>query len=147
MPRVTRRQTTRGRNASRPRVSLATAWLPCGAAVSEEAKEEAVGVAAEMEAKVLDINGVKMPFWYTTYGKKPKGGRSLWISMHGGGGAPERVNTQQWQNQKRLYTPAEGVYLAPRAPTDTWNLWHQGHIDGLFDRLIENMIVFEDVDP
>jgi poly(3-hydroxybutyrate) depolymerase len=103
--------------------------------------------SAEMEAKVLEIDGVKMPFWYTTYGKKPKGGRSLWISMHGGGGAPEHVNTQQWENQKRLYTPAEGVYLAPRAPTDTWNLWHQGHIDGLFDRLIENMIVFEDVDP
>ena len=103
--------------------------------------------AAEMAAKVLEIDGVKMPFWYTTYGRKPKDGRSLWISMHGGGGAPERVNTEQWENQKRLYTPAEGVYLAPRAPTDTWNLWHQGHIDELFDRLIENMIVFEDVNP
>ncbi len=103
--------------------------------------------SAEMEAKVLDIDGAKMPFWYTTYGNKPKGGRSLWISMHGGGGAPERVNTQQWENQKHLYTPEEGVYLAPRAPTDTWNLWHQGRIDGFFDRLIENMIVFEDVDP
>ena len=103
--------------------------------------------SAEMDAKVLEINGVKMPFWYTTYGEKPEAGRSLWISMHGGGGAPPRVNTQQWENQKRLYKPAEGVYLAPRAPTDTWNLWHQGHIDGLFDRLIENMIVFEDVDP
>ncbi|MEM9660387.1 MAG: polyhydroxyalkanoate depolymerase, partial [Planctomycetota bacterium] len=43
--------------------------------------------------------------------------------------------------------PPEGVYLAPRAPTDTWNLWHQGHIDKFFDRLIENLVVFEDVDP
>ena len=103
--------------------------------------------AAEMEAKVLEIDGVRMPFWYTTYGEKPRDGRSLWISMHGGGGAPPRVNTQQWENQKRLYKPEEGIYLAPRAPTDTWNLWHQGHIDGLFDRLIENMIVLEDVNP
>ena len=101
----------------------------------------------EMEAKVIELNGVDMPIWYTTYGKKPASGRSLWISLHGGGGAPPRVNTQQWKNQQRLYRPKEGIYLAPRAPTDTWNLWHQGHIDGLFDRLIENMIVFEGVDP
>ncbi|MCH1494938.1 MAG: dienelactone hydrolase family protein, partial [Rubripirellula sp.] len=45
------------------------------------------------------------------------------------------------------YTLPEGVYLVPRAPTNTWNLWHQGHIDGMFDRLIENMIVFEGVNP
>jgi hypothetical protein len=57
------------------------------------------------------------------------------------------VNTQQWENQKRLYKPEEGVYVAPRAPTDTWNLWHQGHIDELFRELIRDMIVFEDVDP
>ena len=48
---------------------------------------------------------------------------------------------------KRLYQLKEGVYLVPRAPTDTWNLWHQGHIDGMFRRLIENMIVFENVGP
>jgi poly(3-hydroxybutyrate) depolymerase len=101
----------------------------------------------EMKEKVLTIDGQSMPFWHTTYGRKPAEGRSLWISMHGGGGAPARVNTQQWENQKRLYQPEEGIYLAPRAPTDTWNLWHQGHIDKLFDRLIENMIAFEDVDP
>jgi hypothetical protein len=69
------------------------------------------------------------------------------MSMHGGGGAPTRVNDQQWENQKRLYQPPEGVYVAPRAPTDNWNLWHEAHIDPLFDRLIENMVVFEDVDP
>ncbi len=32
------------------------------------------------------------------------------------------------------------------APTDTWNLWHQDHIDRMFGRLIENLIVFENVD-
>ncbi|MFM9118192.1 MAG: dienelactone hydrolase family protein, partial [Planctomycetota bacterium] len=68
-------------------------------------------------------------------------------SMHGGGGAPKAVNDSQWENQKRLYTLKEGVYVVPRAPTDTWNLWHQDHIDPLFDRLIENLVVFEDVNP
>ena len=81
-----------------------------------------------------------MPFWYAVHGDPPEGeGRSLYISMHGGGGAPPAVNDQQWENQKRLYKPAEGVYLAPRAPTDTWNLWHRAHIDDFYDRLIENL--------
>jgi len=103
--------------------------------------------ADEMDAKVITQGEMTMPFWYTTYGDAKFGERSLWISMHGGGGAPEKVNTSQWENQKHLYTPKEGVYVAPRAPTDTWNLWHQAHIDPMFERLIENMIVFEGVDP
>ena len=102
----------------------------------------------EMEAKVLEQGDLSMPFWYAVYGEPPEGeGRSLYISMHGGGGAPREVNDQQWKNQQRLYRPDEGVYLAPRAPTDTWNLWHRAHIDDFYDRLIENMIVFEGVDP
>ncbi len=87
-----------------------------------------------------------MPFAYKIFGEKPKEGRSLFISMHGGGGAPARVNDQQYENQKRLYSPEEGVYLAPRAPSNTWDLWHQSHIDGFFERLIEDMVVFEGVD-
>jgi len=103
--------------------------------------------ADEMKSRVLADGDLRMPFHYTISGKKPKNGRGLYISMHGGGGAPKQVNDRQWENQKRLYQVPEGVYLAPRAPTNTWNLWHQAHIDGLFDRLIENLIVFEDVDP
>jgi hypothetical protein len=103
--------------------------------------------AKEMQAKAITIGKQTLRFNFITFGEKPKGGRSLYISMHGGGGAPARVNDQQWRNQLRLYKPAEGIYLAPRAPTDTWNLWHQGHIDPLFDRLITNLVVFEDVNP
>lgn len=102
---------------------------------------------AELDAKVIVDGELKMPFIYKTFGEKPEAGRSLYISMHGGGGAPKRVNDGQWENQKRLYTLDEGVYLVPRAPTDTWNLWHQDHIDRMFARLIEDMIVFEDVNP
>lgn len=102
---------------------------------------------AEMAAQVLEHDGQKMRFHYEVYGEAPPGGRSLYISMHGGGGAPARVNDRQWENQKRLYRPDEGVYVAPRAPTNTWNLWHQGHIDPMFDRLITNFVVFEGVNP
>ena len=101
----------------------------------------------EMKEKRIKIRDKTMKFDYLVYGEKPKSGRSLYISMHGGGGAPPQVNDGQWKNQMRLYKPKEGIYLCPRAPTDTWNLWHQSHIDPLFDRLIENMIIFNDVDP
>lgn len=103
--------------------------------------------AEEMKNKIIRRDNLEMRFAYKVFGEKPEGGRSLFISMHGGGGTPARVNDRQWENQKKLYQPKEGVYLAPRAPTDTWNLWHQKHIDPMFDRLIENMIVFEDVNP
>jgi poly(3-hydroxybutyrate) depolymerase len=101
----------------------------------------------EFEARQLAIGELKMPFAYKVFGDKPAGGRSLYISMHGGGGAPKRVNDSQWENQKRLYQLEEGVYVAPRAPTDTWDLWHQTHIDAFFDRLIEDFVLFEEVNP
>ena len=103
--------------------------------------------AEEVKSRVLKEGELSMPFAYTVTGDKPATGRSLWISLHGGGGAPPRVNDQQWENQKRLYKVKEGLYLAPRAPTNTWNLWHEGHIDRLFTRLIEDLVVFEEVDP
>ncbi len=102
---------------------------------------------SDLRRGVVEIDGLSMPVWYQTYGESPKSGRSLFISMHGGGGAPAEVNTSQWENQKRLYRPDEGVYLAPRVPTDTWNLWHQAHIDRFFDRLIADLVVVEGVDP
>ncbi len=95
----------------------------------------------------VQAGGQQMKVYERTFGKAPATGRSLWISMHGGGGAPARVNDGQWNNQIELYQPEEGIYVAPRAPTNTWNLWHQGNIDDLFDRLIENYVASRGVDP
>lgn len=92
---------------------------------------------ADREMKVLE----------RTFGKAPKNGHSLWISMHGGGGTTAKMNDGQWRNQIKLYKPKEGIYVAPRAPTNTWNLWHQGHIDDLFDRLIANYVIERGVNP
>lgn len=106
--------------------------------------------SAEMQKKVIRIGDHSMRFESKKYGKKPKEGWNLFISMHGGGGAPARVNDSQWKNQFRLgdaYKPKDAIYVAPRAPTNTWNLWHQGHIDKFFDRLIENLVVLEEVNP
>jgi len=103
--------------------------------------------AGEVRDRKLIDGQLEMPFSLTTFGEKPKSGRSLWLSLHGGGNAAARVNDRQWENQKRLYKLEEGIYVAPRAPTNTWNLWHEGHIDRLFGRLIEDLIALEGVDP
>jgi predicted esterase len=103
--------------------------------------------ADELKANKVKLGEWEMPIHIRRLGEKPATGWSLYLSLHGGGGTTPQVNDGQWNNQKRLYTPVEGLYVAPRAPTNTWNLWHQDHIDGLFDRLIESLVAIEDVDP
>ena len=74
------------------------------------------------QGEVLKIGQYRMPIWWKVYGYKPAGGRSLYISLHGGGQTDPSENDGQWENQKQLYTPSEGVYLCPRAITNTWDL-------------------------
>ncbi len=100
-----------------------------------------------IDSKRVTAGELVMPFEYYTFGEeKPKSGWPLYISLHGGGGTAARINDGQWENQKRLYKPAIGIYCAPRAPTNSWNLWHQSHIDGMFGELIEAMVLTQDVD-
>ena len=103
--------------------------------------------SAEMKDNAIPLRDKKMRLLTRVFGTPPADGRSLWISMHGGGGAPPEVNDQQWQNQIRLYEPPEGIYIAPRAPTNGWNLWHETDIDDMFDRLIENCVMLAGVNP
>jgi hypothetical protein len=81
------------------------------------------------------------------FGAVPEDGRCLFISMHGGGKVPEEVNNQQWMNQIYLYEPAEGVYVAPRAPWDDSDMWHKKGLDGFFEDPIQACVVFEQVNP
>ncbi len=122
------------------RTELDSAWQQ---RVSELKSER----AEEMEKKTITLAGKSMRWEERVFGEAPTNGRSLWISMHGGGGAPKAVNDSQWRNQVGLYKPDEGIYVAPRAPTDNWNLWHEAHIDSMFDRLIEDYVVLRGVDP
>jgi predicted esterase len=81
------------------------------------------------------------------YGEPGKQGWPLWISLHGGGEVPGSINDAQWEKQVDLYKPAQGIYLAPRAPTDTWFMWNESHVDPLLERLIETMIAVRGADP
>ena len=101
----------------------------------------------EMESRVITVNGFKMKFELKFYGKKPKEGWSLYFSLHGGGQTESAVNEKQWVRHQDLYKVKEGIVFIPRSPTDTWNMWHQDHIDPLFNRIIQNMIMLYEVDP
>ena len=120
--------------------SLVTLWSKHKRLLSRER-------AKEMSAKSISLDGNKLRYLQKVFGSAPREGRSLWISLHGGGSAPASVNDQQWRNQIELYQPAEGYYVAPRAPTDSWNMWFKPHITPLFDRLIENYVVKYRVNP
>ncbi|SHJ83547.1 hypothetical protein SAMN04487911_1432 [Arenibacter nanhaiticus] len=105
----------------------------------------------QWDNRLLTYGNYQMPFYYQIFGTKPADGRSLFISLHGGGGTSAAANDQQYQNQQHLYDATmnslEGVYLAPRAPTNTWNLWHQDHIDEFLNIIIQLAVLKEDVNP
>lgn len=135
-------------NAQQQRLTQATASTLAHEALAAalEAYRPTAGKIWQAK-KIMHEDGSEMKFEYQVFGDKPADGRSLYISLHGGGNAPAEVNDQQWTNQISLYTPKEGVYVAPRAPTNTWMLWHENHIDDLVDELIKAAIVMEGVDP
>lgn len=110
-------------------------------------KQRLAQLTKSWENKSFSYGEYTMPIKVKTFGKEPAEGHSLYISMHGGGGTTPAANDQQWNNQIRLYQPKEGIYIAPRAPTNTWNLWHQAHIDILFDQLIQAAVLVAGVNP
>ena len=97
--------------------------------------------------KKIVIGEYSMPIWWTIYGDEPSDGRSLYISLHGGGGAPAEVNDSQWDNQKNLYKPSEGVYLCPRAITNTWDLHFRPESDKFYETIIQLAVTFWNVNP
>ena len=106
---------------------------------------------ARLSEHRIAVGGHSLRWLERVFGSEPEDGHSLWIAMHGGGSAPGNVNDNQWRIMAGLYgplyEPEEGIYVAPRAPTNTWNLWHRNHIDPLFQRLIENYVICRNVNP
>ncbi len=106
----------------------------------------------EFESKTVKTKDRTSAYLWRPIGEKPAGGWSLVIAMHGGGGAPARVNNQQWRSMfERYYHPhpeAGGyVYLALRAPNDAWNGFYDDAICPLVERLIKQFVLFGDVNP
>lgn len=86
--------------------------------------------------KAIVKGDLTMRLSWHVYGEMPHDGRSLYISLHGGGGTTKEVNDQQWKNQWRLYHPKEGVYICPRAPYDLWNMHFVEGMDSMYKDII-----------
>jgi len=104
---------------------------------------------AEMENRAIEFGEVTMRFEYHIMGQPSENGRALYIALHGGGGTTAAFNDQQWQHMQGYYrfSVRDGIYVATRGVRDTWNTHFNDESFPLYDRLIENMILFHDVDP
>lgn len=104
---------------------------------------------AEQENRAIAYDGKTMRYATTTIGEKPEEGYPLYIALHGGGGAPARVNDSQWNHMQVYYRDGveRGIYLAPRGVNNEWNLHWRDQSFVAYDRIIENMIAFGQVDP
>lgn len=124
----------------------ASAWQAYKAAPTQQAMKQ------EWENKVVTTPERSSPYLWRHVGTKPVGGWALVIAMHGGGNAPKEVNDREWQHMFQAYYkehPEAGgyVYLALRAPNDTWNGFYDDAICPLVERLIQQFVLFDDVNP
>ena len=107
------------------------------------------GRESEFRNRKIMLNGLSMRYEFKKFGSKPPNGYPLYIALHGGGGTSPAVNDSQWQEMTKYYQQSvdTGIYLAPRGITNSWNLHFVDESYPIYDRLIENMILFADVDP
>ena len=110
-------------------------------------KEIIVTRSDEMEDRVIELKDKKIKFDIKHFGEQGEDGWSLFISLHGGGGTTESENNRLWNRHKTLYELEDGILFTPRSPSNTWNMWFQSHVDTFFNRIIQNMIAFHNVDP
>ena len=105
------------------------------------------------EIKRMEIpcqNKMSLRFYEKVVGKPDSNGYALFICLHGGGQASQATNDQQWKD----IIPFESngfkngtIAVAPRGLNNAWNLHFIDESYPAFVRLIENYIIFKNVDP
>ena len=105
----------------------------------------------EINNKVIKCqNNQSLRFYEKVYGNAGPSGYCLFICLHGGGQGPAQMNDDQWRN----IIPFENggfkqgtIAVAPRGITNTWNLHFVHEATPAISRLVENYIIFRNVDP
>ena len=105
----------------------------------------------EMKNKEIKCqNNLSLKFYDKVYGNAGPSGYCLFICLHGGGQGSPQVNDDQWRN----IIPFENggfkqgtIAVAPRGITNTWNLHFVNESFPAISRLVENYIIFNNVDP
>jgi poly(3-hydroxybutyrate) depolymerase len=120
---------------------ISLAWDEVGKARTEAAK-------AELSTRKIVLGDKSLKWMEKTFGDAPDGRHSLWITLHGGGQGTEAENDQNWKGYFGRYEfPPGSINVAPRAPANTWDMWHVEWVDDLFDRLIADFVLQRGVDP
>ena len=106
---------------------------------------------SDFDGKVVRFQNYTSPYTLKKVGQKPQNGWPLFIAMHGGGNVPKEVNDSQWKAMQGYYKDQTSVpgylYLALRAPNDTWNGFYDDYVYPLVDNLIRQFLIFGEVDP
>jgi len=106
---------------------------------------------SDFESNQVSFEQHVSPYAIKEVGQRPSAGWPLVIAMHGGGGAPQKVNDSQWEHMQVYYKDQRELtgykYLALRAPNNTWNGFYDDYVYPLIENLIQQCLVFADVDP
>ena len=105
----------------------------------------------EMKNKQIKCqNNQSLRFYDKVYGNPDPSGYCLFVCLHGGGQGAAQMNDDQWKN----IIPFENggfkqgtIAVAPRGITNTWNLHFVQEANPAITRLVENYIIFNNVDP
>lgn len=104
----------------------------------------------EVEEQSIAFGDVRMRYGLEVIGEPGENGYPVYIALHGGGGVPfPDINNQQWAHMAVYYKDSvkNGIYVNPRGVRDTWDTHANPESYPLYDRLIENLIVFYGADP
>ena len=105
------------------------------------------------EIKRMEIpcqNKMSLRFYEKVIGKPESNGYALFICLHGGGQTSPATNDKQWHDI--IPFEANGfkngtIAVAPRGINNAWNLHFIDESYPAFVRLIEDYIIFKNVDP
>jgi predicted esterase len=111
-------------------------------------KTRASSARDELAAREITIGDKTLKWMEKSFGDTPDGKHSLWITLHGGGQGTADENDRNWKGYFGRYEfPPGSINVAPRAPANTWDMWHVKWVDDLLDRLIADMVLQRGVDP
>jgi hypothetical protein len=97
---------------------IALAW-------GELSKTSATSASEALAAKEITLGDKTLKWMEKSYGDAPDGKHSLWITLHGGGQGTAEDNDRNWKGYFGRYEfPPGSINVAPRAPANTWDMWH-----------------------
>lgn len=105
---------------------------------------------AEVEEHCIHFGEVDMRYGMRVIGEAEPNGYPVYIALHGGGGSTTPyMNDKQWEHMGVYYRDGvkNGIYVHPRGVRDTWDTHANPESYPLYDRLIENLLVFCNADP